>query len=433
MSKRNNNDDISFLGKIVLIFRSVKDKLIGLHLFKRIFAKQREISGYGEGENIAETKLSYTFSILKVCSLSLLCFLLVFTLIFGGSIISYENVYYMFKDIGYISSFSESRPEMLNYTKPFDNQDFAAFKNGLAVASDSEIKLFTSTGRTTLSIGSSFTNPKICTSNANVLIYDQGRHEYSVYNSFTSVHSETLQHPIAYADMSDDGSYCLVTRSGDYGSTVKVYNNKFAIVTEYFKNDHIISAELSPNGRFLTVLSISAEGGKSKTELNVLKIGNKSPLATVVLYDKLPYTVKFLSNERIALISSDHSSVYDVNGVLRNSFAFPDQLTHMSFTNGGYALVFANGEVKGSNTVAAFDSNGNLTYTEIVENSVRDMQIVDNYIYLVSEHELKKIDVKLRSIVSREYSAENGRLIIFPGGDVMVCFETNANYISFAD
>ena len=218
--RKKEEHEISFLGRALLLWRSLKNKLRELHLFKKIAERQKRLAGYCDGNCTRETKIAYGFGMARFVAVSLLCIFLALVLIFGGSIISYENVYYMFKDIEYINSYTEGRPQTLSYSKPLTHQSSGVFKDGLAVVSDSEFKFFTSTGRATLSIGSEYSNPKICTSDSYALIYDQGNRSFSVYNSFVCMYSETLDYPISSAHMSKNGSFCIVTRTKDYGSAV---------------------------------------------------------------------------------------------------------------------------------------------------------------------------------------------------------------------
>ena len=431
MKRRNDDSDISFLGKIILFFKTLKEKLLGLHLSERFLKNQREIAGYENENSPYEAKLSFGFGIASRISLALLCIILAVVLIFGGSIISYENVYYMFKDISYISSFSEGRPETLSFSKPFSNQDFGSFKNGLAVAGDSEIKFFTSTGRTTLVSGSGYTNPKICTSNSYALIYDQGRRSFSVYNSFISVHSETLDYPVSYADMAPDGSFCVVSKSNDYGSVVRIYDNSFKLESQYSKNDYIISAEMSPNGKYVAVLSMDAEGGESKVSLAVLKRGESKPLHTELISGILPYRAEFLSDDRIALICSDNFSVYDLNGNRKNNFVYPCTPEFISISEGNCCFLFNENGVSNDNVIVSFDSNGNLKNSTVIGERVTDMRSNNKYVFLLCEGKAVRVDLAFGATVSTAFDQSDARLVIFSNGEVVACTENTAYYISF--
>ena len=262
--KKSRDKDTSWLGKTLLFVGNFFNKLKSIHPFRKAISKQKELAGYCGVDSTPEAKLAYGFGLARFYTVIVLCVLLSVVLLFCGSIFSYEKVYYMFKDIEYINSFNEARPQMLSYSKPLTNQSISVFKDGLAVASDSEIKLFTSTGRATLSIGSEYSNPKIVASNSNILIYDQGNRSFSIYNSFVCLYSEKLDFPISSAHMSSGGEFCLVTKSKDYGSVVRVYNSKFKLEYEYSRNDYMISAKLSNDGKHLAIVSLDTANGVGK-------------------------------------------------------------------------------------------------------------------------------------------------------------------------
>ncbi|MBQ8407256.1 MAG: hypothetical protein IJY39_00175 [Clostridia bacterium] len=431
MKKKKENRDISFLGRAILLFRGIAEKVKALRLPERIVEKQKQNAGYVDETSPKEARLSYGFGMARLCSVSLLCVFLAIALIFGGGIISYENVYYMFKDIGYISSFSESRPESLNYSKPFDNQDFATFKNGLAVAGDSEIKFFTSTGRMTLTVGSEFTNPRITCSDSHALIYDQGRNSFTVYNSFISVYSETLDYPISSAHMSADGSFCVVTKSGNYGSVVRVYDREFRLESEYSKNDYVLSAEVSSDGKYVAVMSLDAADGDSLVRLNVLKRGEDELYSSALLYDVMPYSATFLSNDRIALFCSELVVIYDLKGNMKKEYGYPGKLSHLSVGNGEIAMMFDEGSLSDDNRLIVLESNGTVKYSERIVGNVFDLELCGGFAYLLCEGEIVRLDTTFGFRSGVEFSEENARLVTFENGDVMACTDGIAYYITF--
>ena len=409
----------------MLKFKKIKEK----RLINGIVEKQKELSGCNVEDHPYEARLSFGLGLAKVISITALCVFLVLTLLFGGSIISYENIYYMFKDISYISSFSESRPESLSYSMPFSNQDFASFKNGLAVAGDGEIKLFTSTGRVTLTSGSTYTNPKICSSDAYVLIYDQGRNSFSVYNSFKSVYSETLDYPISSAAMSRDGSFCIVTKSRDYRSVVKIYDSKQLLELEYSKNDYVISATISPNGEYLAIVSLDGEGGEGAITLTVVDRDNGKIRSSEKLRGSVPYTAEFMSNDRIVLICSDSAHVYDLDCKRKNMFEYPYQLALMKVNSEGFALILNEEGARESGLLAVFDRNCSLVCSQKINGYAKDIEISENEVIILFDNEIGRLNTVLGTYSSVSFSEENAELVLLSDGDVVVCTQTVAYYL----
>lgn len=428
---RRHDDDISFLGKIILFFRNLWSKITKIKLFHKIKQRQMTLANYSGADSSDESKLSYTFGILKIVFIALLCVLLCFTLIFGSGIISYENVYYMFKDIQFINSYGEARADQLNYSRPMARQDITVFKNGLAVASDSEIKLFTSTGRVTMVRGSECSNPKTSASDSTLLVYDQGNRNFAIYNSFTELYREKLDYPISSAHMSDIGTYAIVTRSQKYTSVVKVYTNKNKLDIEYSKNDYVISVALSDDGKHLAVLSMSAVGGESVVVLTVVDVKSGTVKSEMTLRDVMPYGCDFASNNRIVALYSTHVAIYDTDLSLKANYDFEHSPERYAISNSGVALVFKAEGISENNLITVFDKNGATVYTGNVSGDIFDIKLVDSYVYVLTGDKVYRLDMRFGGRSESAFKNEQGRLAVFEGGEVAVCTKAAAYYITF--
>ena len=430
--KKNEDRDISFLGKIILFFKRLIEYVAGLRIPQRIIAHEKKIAGYNGPDSPREAKLSFVFGMSRLFAIVFLCIILTAVLVFGGSAIAYDNVYYMFRDIGFMSSFNESRPDSLNYSRPFENQDFTTFKNGLAVAGDSEIKLFASTGSATLTDGLGYTNPKITSSDSTVLVYDQGRKSFSVYNSFVRLYTETLDYPISYADMAPDGSFCVVTRSSEYGSVVRVYDEKFRLESEVFKNDYVISVSMSDSGRNIAVLSLGAKEGESVTTLTVIERGKQKPRSSVSINDVMPYTASFISDGSIAVICAEGAYVYNLDGKVQNNCEYPSKLANVSVSENGFALLFKNNDLNSGYVLHLYGEFGNLLRRVDLSGHVSAVELGEKYVYVLFDTEIKRIDITLGLSSTVKFKDEVSELVAFSDGSLMACTDTVAYYISFS-
>ena len=426
-----DNNDISFLGRVFLAFKQVSAKLGELRLVQRFKSRQRELSGYVDNSSPVESKISFTCNIIKVWCITAFCILLVAALIFGGSIFTYENVYYMFKDISYITDYSESRAEMLSYSQPVRNQDFADFKGGLATVSDSEIKFFTSTGRVTLTLGSEYTDPKIVTGGTKALIFDSGKSSFSIYNSFICEYTERLDYPISSADVSDSGSIAVVTRGKSYSTAVRVYDNDFSLLTEYSKNDYIVSAKLSSDGKFLAVISLDAENGSPKSTLSVLKVGSSELYSTVTVDGAIPYSCDIMTSDRIAAFFNDRVVVYNMKGAMISEYYYPGEISAIASSEKGFTLVFDEKTASGASMLAVFDQNGNAYTPKKVTGNVREVAMRDGYVYLLFDDKVVRMDITRGIEREVETLVDNARLTVINTSDVLLCTSASAYYISF--
>lgn len=428
---KNKDSDISFLGKVILFFRGIRDKIAALRIFGRISDRQKVLSAYSGKDISEESRISYVLGIAKVITVAFLSLLLVITLLFGSKLISYEKVYYMFKDISYIKSFYESMPESLSYSRPVRNQTFEGFKNGLLVASDSEIKLFTSTGRVTLSEGSEMVNPRVTTSNGYALIYDQGRRSFSIYNSFVSLYSENTEYPIALADMADGGEFLIVTSSAKYASVVKIYDSEFNLTAEFSKNDRVISASLSSNGRYAVILSVEARNGVARTTVTVLDCRDNEIISQTVKSDSMPYRAEFLGNDRIAVFLDDKACVIDREGKIIGEYSYPSDAERIDVHGDRFVILFSRKKGEKSAALAVFNSYCSPIFTTNVEGNVRDLEFCGTDLYILKSKELVRINTVLGGISTSEVHADTVSVVAFEDGRVLACSAASGTYISF--
>ncbi len=430
MKNDKKSDDISLLGKIFLFFHSVWGKIKSIKLVERVKNRQKELAHYEGLSSPREARISYGFGIAKVICATALAVVLLISVLLGGNIISYENVYYMVKDIGYIHSYTETRPETLNFSEPVSNQNFGIFKGGLAVASDSEVKFFTSTGRVTMTQGSDYTNPKITCSDGNALIYDQGRKLLTVYNSFIEVYAEELEYPISSAHMCDNGSFVVVTKSRKYNSVVRIYDNDFTFEMEYSKNDYVLSARMSKDGRYVSVLSIDTESGESKVSLNVIDRKRQEVCASVGTNGVMPYSCEFISNDTMVVLCQDRVCIYNVNGDLKKETFLSGTLTRASFSDYGFAVILRKGGGS-EGTVSVFDDSGKNIFFTSVAGDVIDIALTESNVYLLLDGAVLRIDLKTGHQTKVGFQNDGVRILAFETGEVMVCTPASAHYLSF--
>lgn len=425
------DNDTSFLARVILFFRGLRDKIASLKIFSKISMRQRTLSHYNGKKAPEESKISYILGISKVVSAFALCILLLLTVVFGSGAISYEKVYYMFKDISYIKSFDEGAPESLSYSRPVQNQVFEVYKNGLVAASDSEIKMFTATGRVTLTAGSEMVNPRVSTSSGYILIYDQGRKSFSVYNSFVKLYSEHTEYPVAFADMSDNGEFLVVTSSAKYASVVKIYNGEFKLQSELSKNERVIWASISSNGRYAAVMTLGASAGEAKVKVSVLDCKKGEVISETDVSGSMPYRCDFLSNDRIAILLDDKALVISREGRAVGEYVYPASAQRIDVYKDRFAILFSEGAISGQKQLSVFDSGCSNIFTAGVEGSIRDLELSGSYVYLLNSKEAVRISTTLGTRSVKDVYADTVALVAFDDGRVAACSAASGVYISF--
>ena len=231
--------------------------------------------------------------------------------------------------------------------------------------------------------------------------------------------------------MADNGSFLVVTRSERYDSLIRIYDSNFKLMTEYSKNDRVISASLSSDGRFAAVLSMTAEQGESVVSLNVVDCKKNEVISSSSFNGSMPYRCEFLSDDRIAVVLDDRTAVIDRGGRVKGEYSYPSSLERMDIVGERIALLFSESDSMKKKTVSILDREGKLVFGDTVKGNVKDMALCDGALYLLLGGRVIRINTLLGTESVCETQSADASLVVFPDGKVALCTQTAASYISF--
>lgn len=359
------------------------------------------------------------------------CLILVLALMLGGKTFTADNLYYLYKDISSMNRPGETIATTLSYTAPESAQDLVLYKKGLAVASDREVKIFNSTGRVTLTLGSEMRDPRILSCDKYVLVYDEGSGGFSVYNSFDRLYTETPDHFVSTAALADGGSFAVVTKTQEYRSSVTVYDSDFSPIASYGKNDYIISVDFDDSGRYLAIASIDSAQGDYRTSFTVLDCERAEVCAKTSFDGVLAYRCDFVSADRFALFCSDRVMLLDTSCEKNNEYIYGEgELDRISCGDGTFALLFARDGIGEKRELLVFDRFGNESYRQSVSGECGDMTILDRFVFLARDGRVERIDTRTGETRYAECNTDGARILVADQEKIMVCNTKAANIIN---
>ena len=124
----------------------------------------------------------------------LLVFVVV-TVISNHRLITYENLYYLAKDIGAASQTAKAQADSLSYPISSKGSDFGLYRGGLVISGVVVVTAMSASGRQTLSVNVAYADPCVRASDKFCLSFGRGEKSFSVYNAFVQVHTETTTPP----------------------------------------------------------------------------------------------------------------------------------------------------------------------------------------------------------------------------------------------
>ena len=292
----------------------------------------------------------------------LLVFVVV-TVISNHRLITYENLYYLAKDIGAASQTAKAQADSLSYPISSKGSDFALYRGGLVISGGEVVTAMSASGRQTLSVNVAYADPCVRASDKFCLSFGRGEKSFSVYNAFVQVHTETTDYPVYDAAVGDNGNFAIVTRSRDYKSEVLLYDGNMEKLANYHLNGYVTGISMNQAGDRLGVVSAEAENGVWVTKVTVIRIGNRISQSTATVTGALGSTCGFISDDRLAVILTDRVMVVNSDATVTGEQIFEGTTpTLAAVGRGGVAILFESGSDLSTSILTVYDRNARESY-----------------------------------------------------------------------
>lgn len=352
---------------------------------------------------------------------------MVISVIANYSSITYDNFYYLIKDFSSAATTEGANYETLSYESDSRNK-FTLYRGGIAMVSPSKISVFTATGRRTLNTTSSFSSPYMIGSDRYLLIYDTSGKNFSLYNSFARIHTETLDYPIYDACFGEDGSFAVVTRTADSSAAIYVYDKSFKFAGGITNDLYVFDLDMSKTRNLLSFLSYDLGNGIGRTVLSVRNLKTLSETKSLSFEGEFPLGCTFLENNLIAVVTDRYVRIFDKNfeqkAISRDYSS--ETIAAYNFSDRGISVVTKNSL---QNYVLAFDKSGNLLYNDSVRFHALDVCVYDSFVFLQTEQGVTRISAKTNA--QESLPCGQGKMMIYNQNTSIVCGESKAEYLIF--
>lgn len=384
-------------------------------------------SSNGE-KNAYYSRVSYRYSYAARMLCVLLALIILF-FIFSGSI-SYDNFYYLVKDLGIAADFVNSSYQSITYGVG-NSQSYALYHGGLAVASREGISLYTAGGGEMFSLTHQYGNPVVISSSKYALLYDLGGKQYSLYNSFSKTVEEKLEYPIFDAVIADTGEYAIVTSSQDYRSVLRVYNNDGTRYDYNFTSSYIYSVAISKDGSRIAVALADGEGDGFGSEVRVYNVGKSDYRKAETSFSSVPLEINFFDNGNLCVVSREGVNVFTRGLKLDESYQTEKDVYVYSISEDGVAIACL--DKNGSESqVVLLDRRGKVKYSERSAGKILDLAAYENYLFLQTPRGFTRINTgKAGQKQEIELVSTDFSMLVCDAKTVLICNSSYARYIKF--
>jgi len=355
------------------------------------------------------------------------------TLFFNSKLLTYNNFSYLLRDLNSAADLASGNYSSISYNDD-ELRVTKSFRGGIITVSSTDLAIYTATGNKTLYVNDSFVSPNVATSKKYAVVYELGGKKYSVYNSFARISTGSFQYPISGASASDSGWFALTTKDRTHNSVVYLYDDDCRHRNTYsFATKYVFATAISGRGHRIAIVLTEPDGEKFSTSVMICEPGKSEKRAEVKISDGLPYGCTFTSEGNIQVICSDGAYLLDGNdGSMLNSYALKGiNISRVSITPEGTAVAASGNLGVASNRIFVFDKKGNMIFETTVEGGMLDMEYGNGYVFVNQSTEVFKINVKNGEKTRKSTSYDGSDVIIYDGGNILLCCPTKAVYIKF--
>lgn len=406
-----------------------------LDKLKRFIRKDQEKETlkieYASRRNEYYGRVADHYGTVQMLLLVLLTIVVLVSLLINSEWVSYENFFYFFSDFGdYITS-ADSDVENIIYNKG-DFGSFDTFGEKLVVAGDTEIALYTVSGREVFSYDNPIAKPLIETCDSYMIVYDSGAMEYRIYNLFTEIHKGNTEYPIYGAAIADNGSYALITGDGKHVSSVKIYNRRFDQKVTIGRASYVTDVSMTPSGDRVAILSYSQSKGEFTTHIYLSKTNKASPYADISVNGTFPIACAFSDDGYLNLVCKDRVLSYNTKGHLVTELMIPQGCLITDITVGKYGVGVLMSK-DGISRALVLDESGKTVYDEILPERASEIELCGKYAYFLGDTNVLRLNLSETKYETalRDTDSEIYAMLLRNEDEVLLCMSSRVSYINF--
>ena len=374
--------------------------------------------------------LSNRLGFVRVVLYMVLLVFVTVTVVSNHRLITYENLYYLAKDIRAATLTAQSQADTVSYPISSTEADFALYRGGVVISGSEVVTVMSGSGRQTLSDNVAYADPCVEASDKYCITFGRGEKSFSVYNAFVRVHTETTEFPIYAAAVGDNGHFAIVTRSMDYTSEVILYDGEMTQLAKYHLNGYVTGISMNTEGDRLGVVSVESENGLWVTKITIIRIENRISQDYAVVSGALGSACGFVAEDRFAVLLSDRLMVLKSDATVVGEEFFGEAVPILSAISKGHVAVMTKDGTELSETVLkVYDKNGRMDYsvTLDVDHPIRKaggataMAMGDNVLFIRAGDTLFRLWGNGSSIASAPISRDTLAILPYSGDEVTVC------------
>lgn len=274
--------------------------------------------------------------------------------------------------------------------------DTAITNSDLVLLYDDSVKVLNSTAKEISNLNHSYDHPIISTNSGRILLYDIGGKKFRVQSKTRVLYEKELDRIILTGAIGRDGSVVIASRADNAESMLTVFDKqrKEAFVWKC-ASEHIISCDISDNGKNFAVAVIGVENGSVYSKIHIFNIKKTEPIASFEYNSSTITSVQFLSNETLMVMGNNVCQIINDGQVVNNidvSVNTPSKL-YISDNNTAI-LVLSKYSSTTQKIIKVYNKAGEEIFTSEISGLVKAVSTDGKYIAILTDSNVQIYNTK---------------------------------------
>lgn len=251
-------------------------------------------------------------------------------------------------------------------------QAFAAAGDGLAVASSTGLQLLDSGGETVCRQICALASPAVAACGSYAAAWDIGGDTLVAADMQGKVTDIKPEGSIISVTVSEGGYMAVTTEKAGYKGMVTVYDSTLTAVYQWYSGTgYPLTAQVSPSGARLAVLTVAESGG----QVHIFALSSEEEKAAFTAPGELLIDAAWLGDGSICALSETRAVFLDENGQQTGEYSYGGAyLSQYSLSGSGYAALALSKYLSGSAALlVTVEPDGKVTGELTPESELKDL------------------------------------------------------------
>lgn len=313
--------------------------------------------------------------------------------------------------------------------------DAGMTNSDLVLVYDDSVKVLDSTAKELSNIAHKYNHPVMSSNSGRVLLYDEGGKSFRVQSKTRILYEKELEHIIYTGAMGKDGTVALATSASGAESMLTVFDNgKDEVFVWKCAKEHIISCDVSDNGKLFAVSVMGVDNGSIYSKVYIFNKNKTEAQATFEYKDSSVSSVQFLSNETLFVLGNNVCQIIkgdEVKEEIDVSINTPSRL-YISDNNTAI-LVLSKYSSTTQKIIKVYNKSGVELFTQEIDGLVKSVSTDGKYIAVLTDDNVQIFNHKGNAVDSADVNTDAEEVIVSSRNTYVYSLDKIERYSSVGD